>query len=232
MKFSSLPVFYAFSLILIPLILLNGCDVTSNNDDDHVEAVGFVIDQNDAEILRFEQNEYIWNPSETWDDYYRDEVSGMVISPDVIELTGDEPSGMTPGVRIRWIDPDGEVFDLPDLSEEEGGEYWLDWEWEKPNVLVEECSQEAREDIDAIQDGAIRPANLEQHGSDGQWGFHFRADHAGEDRIRFKLMHGSGGAAHADFISGWMNLVVPHDEHEQIDENGIYHHVRDKCRTR
>lgn len=207
----------------LALFTLQSCDTTSVDDHDgHEDAVGFVIVQNNAEILRFENNQAVWNPGGTWDVYYRDGIDAIVISPDVIELTEDNPRGMTPSVAIRWIDSDGDVYDLPD---DESGEFSLNWEWKKPNTLNGECTTEARENTDDLD--AIRPANLEQHGSDGLWGFHFRADHAGEDRIRFSLIHDD----HADFTSGWINVVVPHDEHSLIDENGIYLHERNKCRT-
>ena len=222
--------FFAALFISISIII-SGCDTTStdNDHDEHADATGFVIVQNNAEIVRYENNIFNWNSSGTWDDYFRDDIDAVVISPDVIDLTIENPRGMTPSVFIRWVDADGDVFDLPNLSEDEGGEFWLDWQWEKPNTLTEECSDEARENIADLNE--IRPANLEQHGSDGQWGFHFRADHAGEDRIRFRLMHGHGTDAHADFVSQWMNVYVPHDDHDLIDENGIYMHERDKCRT-
>jgi hypothetical protein len=219
----------ALAAVVIAAFTLQACDITSTDDEGHADAVGFVIVQNNVEILRFENNQYTWNPSGTWDDYFRDGVNGIVISPEVIELTPENPRGMTPSVFIRWIDADGDLFDLPDLTEEEGGEYWLNWEWEKPNVLGSECSAEAREDVDALN--LIRPANLEQHGSDGQWGFHFRADHAGQDRVRFRLMHEHGSAAHSDFTSQWLTVVVADDDHDMIDENGIYQHTRNKCRV-
>jgi hypothetical protein len=223
---------YSFlSFFIVLSFILTACDTTStdNDHDEHADATGFVIVQNNAEIVRYENNIFNWNSSGTWDDYFRDNIDAIVISPDVIDLTIDNPRGMTPSVFIRWIDSDGDLFDKPNLSEDEGGEFWLDWQWEKPNTLTEECSDEARENIADLSQ--IRPANLEQHGSDGQWGFHFRADHAGEDRIRFRLMHGHGTDAHADFVSQWMNVYVPHDDHDLIDENGIYLHERSKCRV-
>jgi len=211
--------------LFIAAFLFLSCDTTStdpDDPDDHADAVGFVIEQNNAEILRFENNQVVWNPEGAWDDYYRDDIDAIVISPDVIELSENNPRGMTPSVTLRWIDPDGEVFDLPDDDE---GEFSLSWEWEKPNTVDGDCSQEARENVDHLDQ--IRPANIEQHGSDGLWGFHFRADHAGQDRVRFSLIH----VDHADFTSGWINVYVPHDEHDLIDENGIYMHTRDKCRV-
>lgn len=232
-EFISLSVFQSVLVLLAVMIILNACDVTSHDDDhdDHADPVGFVIDQNNVEILRFENNQYTWN-SDSWDEYFRDGVEGLVISPEVIELSVENPRGLTPVLRIRWVEEDGDVFDMPDLSEAEGGEYWVDWEWEKPNTLSSDCSPDDRANTEAIQNGEIRPANLEQHGSDGQWRFHIRADHAGEDRIRFMILHGFGDNAHADFTSGWMNVTVTGDEHELIDENGVYMHERDKCRTR
>lgn len=203
--------------------LLISCDTTSVDDqDEHQDAQGFVIVQNNAEIVRFQNNQYIWNPNGAWDDYYRDGVDALVISPDVLEFSEANPRGMTPSVTLRWIDGDGDVFDLPD---DESGDFSLNWEWEKPNTLTDECSDEAREDLEALDQ--IRPANLEQHGSDGLWGFHFRADHVGSDRVRFSLMHDD----HSDFTSQWMDVVVAQDEHALIDENGIYMHERSKCRV-
>ena len=219
------------AILVIAAFTFQACDSSSANDEDeHLDPIGFVIEQNNAEIVRYENNQFNWDPSGTWGVYYREGFDGIVISPDVIELSEENPRGMTPSVRIRWIDPDGDVFDLPDLSEEEGGEYWLRWDWGKPNVMADECSDEARENTDDLE--AIRPSNLEQHGDDGQWGFHFRADHSGVDQIRFHLMHEHGDSAHPDFTSLWMDVYVPHDEHDLIDEYGIYLHDRDKCRER
>lgn len=234
-KYISLPLIQAVLVLLAIVFTLKACDVISHDDhddhDDHTDPVGFVIEQNDVEILRFENNQYTWN-SDSWDEYFRNDVTGLVISPDVIELTEENTTGMTPTLRMRWIDEDGDIFDLPDLSEADGGEYWFDWEWEKPNTLSGDCSPDDRVHNEAIQNGEIRPANLEQLESDGQWGFHFRADHAGEDRVRFSILHGFGDDAHADFTSGWMIVTIPDDDHDLIDENGVYLHESDKCRTR
>lgn len=217
------------TFLVVTLFTLQACDTTNTDDhDEHADTVGFVIEQNNAEILRFENNQANWNPAGAWDDYYREDINALIISPDVIQLTEDNPRGMTPSVVIRWIDADGNVFDLPD---EESGEFSLSWEWEKVNTLSGECvaqdggREEEREDTEALDE--IRPANLEQHGSDGLWGFHFRADHAGQDRLRFSLIHED----HADFTSGWINVEVAHDEHSLIDENGVYMHERSKCRV-
>jgi hypothetical protein len=240
-------IYFAFITFFISTIF-SACDTTSSNGerDEHPDAIGFVLQDrtdfnigNDHEILRHDGTEFIFNPDGQFDDYFRNDIDGIVISSAVIDLTQEIASGMTPKLIIRWIGIDGDVFDLPDLDEDEGGEFWLMWEWRNPNtdppsphenVLTDECSSEDREDVENLE--LIRPANLEQHGSDGVWGFHFRADHAGETQIRFRLMHGHGATAHPDFTSPWLNVIIPHDEHELIDENGIYLHDRDKCRTR
>ena len=235
-------------LLILATFTFTACDTTGANDDleDHQDAIGFVLQERtvfdqggDEEILRSVSGDFTWNPDGEYNEYFRQDIDGIVISPDVIDLTEEIASGMTPKIIIRWIDLDGDIFDLPDLDEDEGGEYWLLWEWRNPhtdppsphdNTLTVECTDEAREDVDALND--IRPANLEQHGSDGMWGFHFRADHAGETQLRFRIMHGHGDDAHSDFTSAWMDVTVPHDDHNLIDENGIYQHTRDKCRTR
>ena len=223
MSYTKQTLSYFAALLVALLFTAQACDTTSVDDhDEHADAVGLVITQDDVEILRVENRDVIWNPDGAWDEYYRDGIDAIVLSPEVLEFSEENPRGMTPSVTIRWIDADGEVFNLPD---EESGEFSLSWEWQKPNTLTEECSDEAREDVEALDD--IRPANLEQHGNDGLWGFHFRSDHAGEDRVRFSLIHDD----HADFRSSWIDVVVPHDEHPLIDENGIYMHERSKCRV-
>lgn len=209
------------SLMLIISVLFVSCDNSVNSDDDHSDAVGFVILQNNAEILRFQGNQFIYNQDGVWDDYFRtvDNEVVFTLSPAVIP---DMDRGLTPSVFIQWIDQDGNLFDLP--QEADGGEFRLEFNWEKDNTTGSECSEEARtSNLDQI-----RPSNLEQHGSDGSWGFHFRADHAGTDRIRFRLQH----IDHDDLVSGYMTVNVAHDEHDQISEEGIYLHTRDKCRTR
>ena len=223
MSYTKQTLSYFAALLVALLFTAQACDTTSVDDhDEHADAVGLVITQDDVEILRVENRDVIWNPDGAWDEYYRDGIDAIVLSPEVLEFSEENPRGMTPSVTIRWIDADGEVFNLPD---EESGEFSLSWEWQKPNTLTEECSDEAREDVEALDD--IRPANLEQHGNDGLWGFHFRSDHAGEDRVRFSLIHDD----HADFRSSWIDVVVPHDEHPLIDEKGIYMHERSKCRV-
>lgn len=227
--------FTFIALLTLVAFSIHGCDTTSSGDDhedhedEHSDAFGFVIEENNTEIIRFQNNQFIWNPSGNRDDYFREEIDeALVLSPDVVHLSEENPSGLTSSVTIRWVDQDGDLFDLP--GEADGGEYRVDWEWEKPNIQSDECTEDARTEPDQLNE--IRSANIEQLEDDGSWGFHFRADHAGEDRVRFRLMHGPDASAHPDFVSGWMHVIVADDNHDLIDENGIYQHNRDKCRTR
>jgi len=229
MSYTKQTLSYFAALLVALLFTTQACDTTSVDDhDEHADAVGMVLSQDNVEILRVENREVIWNPDGVWGEYYRDDIDAIVLSPEVLEFSEANPRGMTPSVTVRWLDADGDVFDLPN---DETGEFSLSWEWEKPNTLSGECDsqdggrEEEREDVEALDD--IRPANLEQYGDDGLWGFHFRSDHAGEDRVRFSLIHDD----HADFTSAWIDVVVPHDEHPLIDEYGIYMHERSKCRV-
>lgn len=209
-------------LLVATSLFLISCDNTVDGDaDDHADAFGFVIEQNNAEILRFQNNQYVLNPDGAWNEYFTtvDGEQILTISPDVVP---DMSRGMTPSVFVRWLDRDGNKFDLPE--EADGGEYRLEFDWTKPNVLSGECSDEAR-----VQDlNQIRPANIEQHGSDGSWGFHLRGDHSGTDEIVFRLMH----VDHDDFVSRPLRVHVAYAEHPQITEDGIWQHERNKCRTR
>jgi hypothetical protein len=209
----------AIAMFFVAAVLFVSCN-TVGHDHDHADAVGFVIEQNNAEILRFEGNQFVYNRDGVWDEYFTtvDGEEVFTLSPDVIS---DMSRGMTPSVTIRWIDSDGDLFDLEE--EDEGGDYSLRVQWEKPLYLGSECSEEER--TSNLDD--VRPATIEQHGSDGTWSFHFRADHAGMDQIRFYLWHSD----HADLESGWMPVHVADADHEDIDENGVYLHERDKCRS-
>lgn len=195
-----------FKNVTIALVLtvfaLTACDNPSGHDHDHADAVGFVILQNNAEILRFENNQFNYNKDGAWDEYFS-EVDGetvFTLSPAVIP---DMSRGMTPSVTIRWIDGDGDLFDLEE--EADGGEYRLEWTWG--------------------MDLGERPANIEQHGSDGSWSFHFRADHVGDDVITFRLDHGD----HSDFVASPMPVYVADGEGV---EDGVYPHERDRSRER
>lgn len=209
-------------LITLLSVLLISCDNSVSSDENgHADAFGFVIEQNNAEILRFQNNQYTLNPNGAWDEYFTT-VDGEQILTISSAVVPDMSRGMTPSVFVRWLDRDGNKFDLPE--EADGGEFRLEFDWAKPNVLSGECTDEAR-----VQDrDQIRPANLEQHGSDGSWGFHFRADHTGTDEITFRLQH----IDHDDFVSRPLRVHIAHEDHPSITEDGIWMHERNKCRTR
>ncbi|MEX2585058.1 MAG: hypothetical protein WD315_01610 [Balneolaceae bacterium] len=208
-------------ILLITLLFITGCGVTdSDHDEDHEEheeAIGFVLLEGDTELIRYENGK----AGDAAGDYFRDNIDALVLSPDVVNLSDSSPSGMTPTLTVRWIAEDGDLFDLHTEDN-----YWLSWEWDKDNTPTESCNEEARTDPETLDQ--LRPANIEQHlDEDSPWQFHFRADHAGTDRIRFRLMHND----HDDFRSDWMDLAVADDDHPRIDENGIYQHNRDRCRA-
>lgn len=208
------------SFIFFSSFIAIGCDNPVHDDGDHADAVGFIIEQNNEEIIRFENNEYIYNQDGVGEDYFRDYngTTYFTLSPDVVELSGDSPGGRTPNMVIRWIDADGDIFD----HEENDEEYSLDFVWNKP-ADDEYCTRQEREALTEADD-EIRPANIEQQGS---WAFSFRADHIGEAEITWTLNHGD----HGDFTSTAMRTVVADDEHEMV-QNGQYLHEEDRCRVR
>lgn len=194
------------------------CDnpVHDDDDDDHTDAVGFVLVQDNSEILRYE-NDFIYN-DEVWPDYFREHNGSIhfTLSPDVIE---DMETGLTPAILIRWLDSDGDIFD-----QEEDSEYTLDFTWSKPSD-DENCDLEDRQSLDEPET-EIRPANIELHDEE-PWEFHFRADHVGEATISWTLNHDG----HSDFTSTVMTVIVADDKHELL-QNGQYLHAKDRCRTR
>lgn len=223
-------------LIILSLLVMAGCDTTDphiEEENGHAEPVGFTL-QIEGETLVSVPNsrDTEWNPDGTLNDWFRDSVTGLALSYNVINLRLDEdPTGLSQEIALRWIDDHGDLFDLDDPNDE----YEIVWEWEKPNTLEETCSEETRTDPASLDQ--IRPANLTSvegdHGGDEhaheEVEVRFRADHAGSDRVRFLILHGEEG--HADFTSAWIPVSVMDDDHPRIDENGIYQHSSDRCAT-
>lgn len=225
-----------FLLIALSLFVLAGCDTTDPHDDEddhgHAEPVGFVLQIEGETLVSVLNNRDIeWNPDGALNDWFQDGITGLVLSPDVVSMTDSDPTGLSHEIALKWVDDQGDLFDLDNHDEE----YTIEWEWEKPNSLETTCSEANRTDPSSLDQ--LRPGNLlsveEDHDHVDDDHAHeelevqFRADHAGSDRVRFLIMH----SGHADFTTAWIPVTVADDDHPRIDENGIYQHSSDRCVT-
>lgn len=194
--------FIIFLLVSAGLVL-NACsDSTSSDGPSDPEIIGFLIEEQGVEIVRYENGTYTFN--ENRDEYVVD--GSFILSTtnaggNLVRTSADEEeiSGrryFTPSVTIRFIQDDGEVVDLPEERTEGGtgpdinpeGYYRLNWDW--------------------IDPPETRNANLEQHGSDGSWMFHIRADYVGNAGVTFRV----------DRCDGDRDLETVPGENNRIDQ--------------
>jgi len=167
-----------FAAILVALLFTaQACDTTSVDDDDTIVPAGYALQLDGADIVRYENGTLEYDPDGIFEDYVADDHVVLSMNKpfeNLIAVTGDRdnPRYYTPVVRVRFIDENGSYFDYPEELDSDGninpeGEYRLNWEWEDPT------------------DG--RSANFEQHGSDGSFGFHIRADFVGTTGVTFQV---------------------------------------------
>ncbi len=229
------------SLFLSAGLFLNACsDSTSSDDPADPEITGFLIEEQGVEIVRYENGTYTFN--ENRDDYVVDNslslstthVGGNLVRTSAEEEEIGDRRYFTPSVTIRFIQDDGDVIDLPEERTDGGtgseinpeGYFRLKWDWTDP--------------------AASRNANLEQHGSDGSWMFHIRADYEGNAGVTFRVDR-CDGDRELENVPGENNRIdqvrncsveeitifqasiampVFVDQYDLTDETGKYPHMR------
>lgn len=231
---------------LIAALIVSGCDLDDVQDTrDYPDPAGFDITLDGAPIVTYEDGNYTFN-TEVIPEY---EYNGnFILTMDHPEHAGesnltrtsedapDDPSDrryFTPSIYMEFFDDDGDFINYPE--EEDGGEYRLEWNRGSGESMGE------------------RTAQLEQHGSDGSWGFHVRADYEteafpdGDTDLFFSLYYCEGGfeyQSHEDpqdetfdcptgeqqLFEASSPLQVYVDEYEETDENGFYPHERNRVR--
>ncbi len=228
-------------LILSAGIFLHACsDSTSSDDPSDPEITGFLIEEQGVEIVRYENGNYTFNASR--DEYVMDNsflLSTSIAGGNLVRTSAEEEeiSGrryFTPSVTIRFIQDDGEVIDLPEERTEGGtgpdinpeGFYRLNYEWSDP--------------------AESRNANVEQHGSDGSWMFHMRADYEGNAMVTFRVDRCDGdrdlenvpgennridqirncSVDEVTVFEASLGMPVLIDSYDLTDETGMYPHMR------
>ncbi|MCH8557438.1 MAG: hypothetical protein LAT84_06450 [Balneolia bacterium] len=184
-------------LIVISAALLTwSCsDSSSSSVDPDPEIVGFLIEEQGVEIVRYESGSYTFNAN--YPEYVVDNefmLSTSHLGGNLVRTSAEEEEiggrrYFTPSVTIRFIMDDGAVVDLPEERTEGGtgpdinpeGFYRLNVEWTDP--------------------ADIRGANIEQHGSDGSWMFHIRADYVGSAGLIFRVDR-CGGERELEAVPG------------------------------
>ncbi len=202
-------------LFVFTALLTWSCSDSSSSDvDPDPEIAGFLIEEQGVEIVRYEGGSYTFNSN--FQEYVVDNqfiLSTSHLNGNLVRTsaTEEEIGGrryFTPSVTIRFIMDDGQVVDLPEERTEGGtgpdinpeGMYRLNYTWTDP--------------------ADVRGANVEQHGSDGSWMFHIRADYVGSAGVRFRV----------DRCDGDRSLeTVPGDNHRQnqirncsVDEETVF----------
>lgn len=191
---------YILIALLAASFAVYSCDSSSSDVDPEPEISGFLIEEQGIEIVRYDNGSYTFNSN--FPEYVVDNefmLSTTHLGGNLVRTsaTEEEIGGrryFTPSVTIRFIMDDGQIVDLPEERTEGGtgpdinpeGMYRLNYTWTDP--------------------AATRGANLEQHGSDGSWMFHIRADYVGSAGVTFRV----------DRCDGDRELeTVPGDNHRQ-----------------
>ncbi len=211
---------------------------TSADDDPEEEISGFELSIEGAPIVTYMNGTYTFGDPNVVPEYLSGNAFMLSTTHNGGNLvrtsaTEEEIGGrryFTPSLQIRFMDSDGNILNLPeervdgDINPE--GMYRLNWEWTDPV--------------------ANRSANNEQHGSDGSWGFHIRADYVGQTGLIFHLDRCDGdrqlvnvdgenhrqdqirecSVAEERVFSASSAFTVIADEYELADENGAYPHNR------
>ncbi len=167
-----------FMSLFVVAFVVAACD--GGNDDDPMfpEPVGFSIQIDGVDFVTYEDGNYEYNPQNVTPEYeYNNRVMLSMVHQggnlvDTRETRPDSPRYYTPSVQIRFYDARGNHIPYPEERDWQGdinpdGEYRLEYDW-----------------LDPVED---RKCNIEQHGGDGSWGFHLRADQPGETGIVFSI---------------------------------------------
>ncbi len=213
------------AFIATPLILTS-CDDADDSGSEFPEPQGVALQLEGSDIVRYMNGTYEYDPDNIFDDYVDgDQVVLSVHDPFQnleTENPDRDPRYYTPVLNVVFLDADGNEIPYPE-EDEDDSEYRLNWEWMKDDI-----------------------SNIEQHGSDGSWGFHLRADHEGDTGIRFRVDYCEGGGTLESIdgentrqdevrdcpveevtlfeASGYLDIHV--GEYEGTDENGRYPHDR------
>lgn len=225
------------AVVAAAALIFTACsDSTDSDTDDTIVPAGFALQLDGADIVRYDGNTISYDPDGIFDDYVEGNQIVLSMNEPFQNLTrtsaeSDSPRYYTPVVRVRFIDGDGNYFDYPEETVDgeinPDGEYRLNWEW-----------------LDPV-DG--RPANFEQHGSDGSFGFHVRADFVGETGVIFRLDRCEGDRELVSidgentrvnqirecsveeetvWEAGGPMMIRVDGDYDLIDDNGSYPHNR------
>ncbi len=231
------------SFLAVALILTGCDDGVEENGREYPDPAGFDITLDGAAIVTYENGNYTFNtdliPEYEYEgqlivtmDHPEENVSNLVRT----SQDEDDPADrryFTPSIYIEFFDEGGDFINYPE--EEDGGEYRLEWNRHGDESM------------------GMRTAQLEQHGSDGSWGFHIRADYEtqafpdGDTDLFFSLQYCEGGfeyESHDDpqdetvecptgqlqLFEASSPLQVYVDEYELADEDGRYPHERNRVR--
>ncbi len=232
--------FQNLTRVLLTLVLVTFI-VTACNDEDEDPLFpipgGFSIQLEGVSLVTYDNGTYEYDPDGAASDFVDNDMIMLSVDRgsliDTRETRPDSPRYITPLVEIDFYDDLGNDILYPeekiDGEINPGGDYRLEWEW-----------------VDDIHN---RRANIEQHGDDGSWAFHFRADQPGETGVIFKIFrcegdreiesHGSSDNPNnpqrtervcsldeGEVFRASAPLMIHVDEYEGIEENGRYPHDR------
>jgi hypothetical protein len=167
---------FSYSLILLVIILpilFTGCrqDPVSPGNDVHATPVGFVLEIDGDELYRVARRVHYPDPDDRFPEFF-DEEGILTLSEEVFD-----ENNQTPCIKVRWLDSDEEVFDLPPAytdGERTGGEHELRFRIDGGPI------DEIPEDT---------PVSYEIDREETGWSFRLTAHDAGEFQLSVVIWH-------------------------------------------
>lgn len=95
-------------------ITLKSCDNPVDDEEvgEHANAIGFAVKIDGDELFRYARRQWELNPSGEFDEWV--EGDSLKITPELVD-----EEGSTPEMQLRWVNRDDELFDLPEITEED-----------------------------------------------------------------------------------------------------------------
>jgi len=170
---------FRISVLILSLctlfVLISACeDNPVSSEGEHANAVGFALEIEGDELFRYQARKATPN-TDDFPDYFTENEDGDMILTLSEEVLDDQ--NRTDEIKLRWLDSDGEKFDLPPAYQD--GDRTED-EWELRFSV-------------APEDG---PISYEINKQDTGWSFWLYAEDSGEVDFEVILWH----IDHADLL--------------------------------
>ncbi len=156
-------------------IFTNSCEdnpARSISDETHPTTIGFTLEIDDLELVRYYRRVYTLDPGNVFAEYVQDDTLLVFHHGNI-----DSESMMSEEITIRWLGNEEEKFSIPEWSDPDG-EFFLGFDIFEPgsrtNILLE----------------GERPFEVIYDKDQSSWKFQLLIMQSGAADLRLRLVHG------------------------------------------